>query len=155
MPKMVSAAACGLVVMGLGCLDVERLIRANPLSPAHRQQPRNCRSVHCANNTGLSGEPFAYPEEMLSYALRVEFPVGGSVPLHTHPAPLITYVAQGQIRHTRGDEVNTFGPGEAFVEGNQEGPHAVENIGDGPAVLFVAVASKQGLRTSNFVSSEP
>ena len=25
------------------------------------------------------------------------------------PAPLIAYVSQGQIRHTRGDQVNTFG----------------------------------------------
>ena len=106
--------------------------------------------------TGLSGKAFAYPEgEAELRLLRVEFPVGGSVPLHTHPAPLIAYVSQGQIRHTRGDQVNTFGPGQAFVESNQGGPHTVENIGEEPAVVFVAVASRQGLPTTNLVSPAP
>ena len=158
MPKMISAAACGLVAMGLGLSGCGAFDQskspANPDASAEAKELQ-IRSI-VQTSTGLSGQPFAYPQgDAELRLLRVEFPVGGSVPLHTHPAPLITYVAQGQIRHTRGDEVNTFGPGEAFVEGNQEGPHAVENIGDGPAVLFVAVASKQGLPTTNFVSPEP
>jgi quercetin dioxygenase-like cupin family protein len=104
----------------------------------------------------LSGKALTYPEgEAELRLLRVEFPVGGRVPLHTHPAPLIAYVSQGQIRHTRGDRVNTFGPGQAFVESDQGGPHTVENIGEEPAVVFVAVASKQGLPTTNFVTSAP
>ena len=109
-----------------------------------------------ANHDWFERQIIAYPEgEAELRLLRVEFPIGGSVPLHTHPAPLIAYVSQGQIRHTRGDQVNTFGPGQAFVESDQGGPHTVENIGEEPAVVFVAVASKQGLPTTNFVSPAP
>ena len=86
--------------------------------------------------------------------LRVEFPVGGKVPLHTHPAPLIAYVSKGEIRHTRGDEINTFSPGQAFIESNRGGPHFVENVGKEPAVVFVAVASKKGLPTTEFVEPQ-
>ena len=141
----------------LGCLDVERLIRANHrISPIIRRSQGIADQVHCANKHWLERPTVCVSRGGCRVTPTASgIPCGWQRSLAYPPRPLITYVAQGQIRHIRGDEVNTFGPGEAFVEGNQEGPHAVENIGDGPAVLFVAVASKQGLRTTNFVSSEP
>ena len=156
--KLVSVAASGLVAIGLGlggCAEFDQSkpsVQSNTASATKELQITPILQT----TTGLSGKAFAYPEgEAELRLLRVEFPVGGSVPLHTHPAPLIAYVSQGQIRHTRGDQVNTFGPGQAFVESDQGGPHTVENIGEEPAVVFVAVASKQGLPTTNFVSPAP
>ena len=156
--KLVSVAASGLVAIGLGLSGCAALDQSKPSAQSDSASATSELQIRpiLQTTTGLSGKAFAYPEgEAELRLLRVEFPVGGSVPLHTHPAPLIAYVSQGQIRHTRGDQVNTFGPGQAFVESNQGGPHTVENIGEEPAVVFVAVASKQGLPTTNFVSPAP
>ena len=156
--KLVSVAASGLVAIGLGLSGCAALDQSKPSAQgdtASAAKELQIRPI-LQTTTGLSGKSFAYPEgEAELRLLRVEFPIGGGVPLHTHPAPLIAYVSQGQIRHTRGDQVNTFGPGQAFVESDQGGPHTVENIGEEPAVVFVAVASKQGLPTTNFVSPPP
>ena len=156
--KLVSVAASGLVAIGLGLSGCAALDQSKPSAQSDTASAAKELQIRpiLQTTTGLSGKAFAYPEgEAELRLLRVEFPVGGSVPLHTHPAPLIAYVSQGQIRHTRGDQVNTFGPGQAFVESDQGGPHTVENIGEEPAVVFVAVASKQGLPTTNFVSPAP
>ena len=158
MVKMISAAASGLVALGLGLAGCAAFDQSKPSSQSDTASATKELQITpiLQTTTGLSGKSFAYPEgEAELRLLRVEFPIGGSVPLHTHPAPLIAYVSQGQIRHTRGDQVNTFGPGQAFVESDQGGPHTVENIGEEPAVVFVAVASKQGLPTTNFVSPAP
>ena len=156
--KLASVAASGLVAIGLGLSGCAALDQSKPSAQgdtASAAKELQIRPI-LQTTTGLSGKSFAYPEgEAELRLLRVEFPVGGSVPLHTHPAPLIAYVSQGQIRHTRGDQVNTFGPGQAFVESDQGGPHTVENIGEEPAVVFVAVASRQGLPTTNLVSPAP
>ena len=156
--KLVSVAASGLVAIGLGLSGCAASDQSKPLAQedtASAAKELQIRPI-LQTTTGLSGKSFAYPEgEAELRLLRVEFPVGGSVPLHTHPAPLIAYVSQGQIRHTRGDQVNMFGPGQAFVESDQGGPHTVENIGEEPAVVFVAVASRQGLPTTNLVSPAP
>ena len=156
--KLVSVAASGLVAIGLGVSGCAAFDQSKPSlqsDTASATKELQIRPI-LQTTTGLSGKAFSYPEgEAELRLLRVEFPVGGSVPLHTHPAPLIAYVSQGQIRHTRGDQVNTFGPGQAFVESDQGGPHTVENIGEEPAVVFVAVASKQDLPTTNFVPPAP
>ena len=156
--KLVPVATSGLVAIGLGLSGCAALDQSKPSAQgdtASAAKELQIRPI-LQTTTGLSGKSFAYPEgEAELRLLRVEFPVGGSVPLHTHPAPLIAYVSQGQIRHTRGDQVNTFGPGQAFVESDQGGPHTVENIGEEPAVVFVAVASRQGLPTTNLVSPAP
>ena len=156
--KLVSVAASGLVAIGLGLSGCAALDQSKPSAQSDTASATSELQIRpiLQTTTGLSGKAFAYPEgEAELRLLRVEFPVGGSVPLHTHPAPLIAYVLQGQIRHTRGDQVNTFGPGQAFVESDQGGPHTVENIGEEPAVVFVAVASRQGLPTTNLVSPAP
>ena len=158
MVKLVSVAASGLLAMGLGLSGCAALDQNKPAAQGDTASATKELQIKpiLQTTTGLSGKSFAYPEgEAELRLLRVEFPVGGSVPLHTHPAPLIAYVSQGQIRHTRGDQVNTFGPGQAFVESDQGGPHTVENIGEEPAVVFVAVASRQGLPTTNLVSPAP
>ena len=158
MPQMVSLATSGLAAIGLvlsGCAAVDQSTTPAKSEVSTASQELQIKPI-LQTSTGLSGKAFTYPQgDAELRLLRVEFPVGGSVPLHTHPAPLIAYVSQGQIRHTRGDQVNTFGPGEAFAESNQGGAHTVENIGDGPAVVIVAVASKQGLPTTNFAAPAP
>ena len=41
-------------------------------------------------------------------------------------------------------------PGEAFIEGANE-PHYVENVGGEPAIVWVTVASVEGMPTTEFI----
>ena len=107
----------------------------------------------------LNGTPLKYPEGKPQLRLyRVEIPVGGKIPLHTHPAPMLVYVQaenSGDLLNTRvqpdGTTVSSvFKPGESFIEGMSE-PHYVENEGDQPTVVWVMVASVEGLPTTEWI----
>ena len=45
---------------------------------------------------------------------------------------------------------SVFKPGESFIEGASE-PHYVENKGDTPTVVWVMVASVEGLPTTEWI----
>ena len=107
----------------------------------------------------LEGAFLKYPEgkaEMRLY--RVEIPVGGKIPLHKHPAPMMVYVQgvnSGSLRNTRvmpdGSEIKTiFKPGQAFLKG-VDSPHYSENVGDKSTILWVTVASAEGMPTTEFI----
>lgn len=107
----------------------------------------------------LNGTDLTYPEGKPELRLfRVELPAGGKIPLHTHPAPMLVYVQatdSGELLNTRvqpdGREVSSvFKPGESFIEGASE-PHYVENKGDTPTVVWVMVASAEGLPTTEWI----
>ena len=107
----------------------------------------------------LNGTQLSYPEGKTELRLyRVEIPVGGKIPLHSHPAPMLVYVQgvdSGDLLNTRvqpdGSEVSSvFKPGESFLEGSSE-PHYVENRSDKPTVVWVMVASVEGLPTTEWI----
>ena len=124
------------------------LVSADMLSslqgPESNRKPKD-------NHTVPVGKP-----ELRLY--RVEIPAGGKIPLHTHPAPMMVYVQgvrSGSLLNTRvqpdGTEIKAvFKPGEAFVEGANE-PHYVENIGEEPTIVWVTVASIEGMPTTEFI----
>ena len=98
---------------------------------------------------GLSGKNFNYldgkPELRL---LRVIIPEGVRTPIHTHPAPMLIYVTRGKIKHVRGEKINFFKAGDAFVESNNGDAHYVQNIGNIPVILHIGVVSVVGLPTT-------
>ena len=107
----------------------------------------------------LNGTALEYPAGKPELRLyRVEIPAGGKIPLHTHPAPMMVYVQgvrSGSLLNTRlqpdGTEIKTiFKPGEAFIEGANE-PHYVENVGKEATIVWVTVASAEGLPTTEFI----
>ena len=107
----------------------------------------------------LNGTPLEYPAGKPELRLyRVEIPAGGKIPMHTHAAPMMVYVQgvrSGSLLNTRlqpdGTEIKTiFKPGEAFVEGANE-PHYVENVGNEPTIVWVTVASAEGVPTTEFI----
>tara|TARA_A100001388_G_scaffold79295_1_gene56843 strand:+ start:129 stop:557 length:429 start_codon:yes stop_codon:yes gene_type:complete len=99
---------------------------------------------------GLSGKKISYPmgKQAELRFLKVIIPVGGKTPIHTHPAPMVVYLAQGELKHTRGDVINYFTSKQSFIESNNGDAHFVENIGNEPAVLYVVAASAAGLPTT-------
>ena len=101
------------------------------------------------SSKGLSGKNFNYlegkPELRL---LKVKIPVGLKTPIHTHPSPMLIHVTRGRLKHVRGEEINFFKAGDAFIESNNECPHYVKNVGKKPAILHVGVVSVVGMPTA-------
>ena len=101
------------------------------------------------SSKGLSGKNFKYiggkPELRL---LKVKIPVGLKTPIHTHPSPMLIHVTRGRLKHVRGEEINFFKAGDAFIESNNGGAHFVKNVGKKPAILHVGVVSVVGMPTA-------
>ena len=99
---------------------------------------------------GLSGKKISFPrwKQAELRLLKVNIPAGLKTPLHVHPAPMVIYIQQGKLKHSRGETINYFGAGESFIESNNGSPHFVESVGKMPAVLIVGVSSAEGLPTT-------
>ena len=97
--------------------------------------------------TGLGGKKISYPrwKQAELRFFKVIIPVGAKTPVHTHPTPMVVYLAEGKLKHTRGDFINYFTSKQSFLESNNGDEHIVENIGNKPAVLYVVAASAVGL----------
>ena len=96
------------------------------------------------------GRVVAYPQgtpEMR--VVRVGLPVGATIPLHTHPSPVIVVVTKGAMTNVRlvdGNEVvSVVRPRDGFLEGHPDEPHYVTNKGSEPAEALVTFASVEGL----------
>ena len=99
---------------------------------------------------GLAGSKISYPRRKQAELrfFKVVIPVGVKTPIHTHPAPMVIYLAQGELKHTRGDVINYFSSKQSFIESNNGDHNFVENIGDEKAILYVVAASAVGLPTT-------
>ena len=97
--------------------------------------------------TGLGGKKISYPrwKQAELRFFKVIIPVGAKTPVHTHPAPMVVYLAEGKLKHTRGDVINYFTSKQSFLESNNGDEHIVENIGNKPVVLYVVAAAAVGL----------
>ena len=84
------------------------------------------------SSKGHSGKNFNYlegkPELRL---LKVKIPVGLKTPIHTHPSPMLIHVTRGRLKHVRGEEINFFKAGDAFIESN----NYLKNVGENTAIL--------------------
>ena len=72
--------------------------------------------------------------------LKVNIPVGLKTHLHIHPTPMLVYIRQGKLKHSRGETINYFSAWESFIESNIGSSHFVESVGKKSAVLFVGVS---------------
>ena len=99
---------------------------------------------------GLDGKKISYPrlKQAELRFFKVIIPVGAKTPIHTHPAPMVVYLAQGELKHTRGDVINYFSSKQSLIESNNGDEHFVENIGKEPAIIYIVAASAIGLPTT-------
>ena len=74
---------------------------------------------------GLGGKKISYPrwKQAELRFFKVVIPVGGKTPIHTHPAPMVVYLAQGELKHTRGDVINYFSSKQSLIESNNGDEH--------------------------------
>ena len=156
MKRLLSAAAATALLS----VAVDVTSRSTPRASAQPSPGVVIHKVFSGTKT-LNGSTLTYPEGTPELRLfRVEIPAGGKIPLHTHPAPLLVHVQEtnsGDLFNTGvqedGSEVSTvFKPGQAFIEGTSE-PHYVENKGTSSTVLWVVVASVEGLPTTQWVKT--
>ena len=132
---LLSAVALSSVYMTLEPAKSEEIVTVTPL---------------IQSSNGLSGKKISYPrwKQAELRLLKVNIPVGLKTPLHIHPAPMLIYIQQGKLKHSRGETINYFNSGESFIESNNGSPHFVESLGQKPAILLVSVSSAVGLPTT-------
>ena len=142
------AASAVIAIGGAGLAHENQGKTAASSTPIVKEVFKSTKTVY--------GKPFQYPEGTAELRLfRVELPVGGEIPLHTHPAPMLVYVQEensGDLMITRvlpdGKEVSTkFKSGTAFIEGVSV-PHYVQNKSDKPTIVWVTVAGVEGMPTT-------
>ena len=75
------------------------------------------------SSKGLGGKNFNYLEGKPQLRLlKVKIPVDLKTPIHTHPSPMLIHVTRGRLKHVRGEEINFFKAGDAFIESNNGSP---------------------------------
>ncbi len=86
----------------------------------------------------LSGVP---GRELLM--ITVEYPPGGSNPVHTHNAQAMVYVLEGSIvMQVKGGSALTLGPGQTFYEGPEDVHIVSRNASHTAPAKFVVVLVK-------------
>ena len=121
----------------------------SPLNIAKSQEKIEIISL-IKTTKGLDGKKISYPrwKQAELRLFKVIIPVGQKTPLHIHPAPMIIYIDQGELKHTRGQNISYFSEKQSLVESNNGEVHFVENIGKNEAILFIAVSSVVGMPTT-------
>lgn len=72
--------------------------------------------------------------------IRVEFPPGFKIPLHTHNAEGPRYVVKGHLRVEDQGKPQTYGPGDSFWETGS--PMTIENISGSDAEMIILKLQK-------------
>ncbi len=124
------------------------LILCTPILVTAADSPVDVQEIYASNKT-IEGDAFLYPKGQAEMRLyRVEVEVGGEIPLHSHQAPLIGHMESGQLTLKKeSGKSKTFREGDSFVLGSTTPPHTMGNTGNTSAVMWVSVASAEGVPT--------
>ena len=61
---------------------------------------------------------------------------------------MLIHVTRGRLKHVRGEEINFFKAGDAFIESKNGAPHYVKYVGKKQAILHLGVLSVVGMPTA-------
>jgi quercetin dioxygenase-like cupin family protein len=90
----------------------------------------------------LSKDLVGVPGKELS-VITVEYPVGGTDPVHTHHAQAVVYVLEGSIvMQVKGGEPVTLSPGQTFYEGPEDVHIVGRNASDTTPARFLVFLVK-------------
>ncbi len=103
------------------------------------------------SSENIDGENFKYPKGKAEMRLiRVEVEKGGTIPMHSHPVPLLGHIESGELTLAEKKGISkTFKKGDSFVLSANTPAHTMGNTGNSSAVMWVAVASAEGIPTLN------
>jgi quercetin dioxygenase-like cupin family protein len=99
-----------------------------------------------SSSKSSAGEAISYPKGTPKLTIaQVIFPVGGKLPKHTHPAPLIVHIMSGEVTSERPDGKKVvYKAGDTFVEATNS-PHTVTNTAKTPTIVYAVIAGAEGL----------
>ena len=99
----------------------------------------------------IEGENFKYPRGKAEMRLiRVEVDGGATIPLNSHPKPLIGHIEKGELTLTKNSgSSTTFKEGDLFVLAVNTPAHIMSNSRNTNSVMWIAVASAEGIPTLN------
>ena len=82
--------------------------------------------------------------------IRVEVENGATIPMHSHPVPLLGHIESGELTLDEKTGISkNFKEGDSFVLSANTPAHTMANSGNSSAVMWVAVASAEGVPTLN------
>ena len=120
------------------------LLLINPSISIAAESPIDVQEVFVGSET-MDGDALKYPRGKAEIRLqRVELAEGGTVPLHSHPIPLLGNVEQGTIIVKReGMDDITYKEGDSFIVGPKTPKHTMGNAKTDTAVVwFAAIGAK-------------
>jgi len=120
------------------------LMVINPNISIAAESPVDVQEVFVGSET-MDGDALKYPRGKAEIRLqRVELEEGGTVPLHSHPIPLLGNVEQGTIVVKReGMDDITYKEGDSFIVGPKTPKHTMGNAKTDTAVVwFAAIGAK-------------
>jgi len=114
------------------------------------KSPVDVREIF-SSSENIDGENFKYPKGKAEMRLiRVEVDKGGTIPMHSHPIPLLGHIESGELTLAEKTGISkTFKAGDSFVLSSNTPAHTMGNTGNSSAVMWVAVASAEGIPTLN------
>lgn len=137
-----------IILSLLSCLLL--IFPINTVQALEDKSPVNVQEIFTSSKT-IDGENFIYPKGKAEMRLiRVEVKKGATIPLHSHPSPLIGHIESGQLtltKNTGNSEI--FKEGDSFVLASNTPAHTMANSGKSTSVMWVAVASAEGIPTLN------
>ena len=103
------------------------------------------------SSENIDGDEFSYPNGKAEMRLiRVEVDKGGTIPMHSHPVPSIDHIESGEFTLEEKTGISkTFKEGDSFVLSANTPAHTMGLQIDSSAVIWVAVASAEGMPSLN------
>jgi quercetin dioxygenase-like cupin family protein len=101
------------------------------------------------SSENIDGDNFNYPKGNAEMRLiRVEVENGATIPMHSHPVPLLGHIESGELTLAEKTGFSkTFREGDSFLLSPDTPAHTMANSGNSSAVMWVAVASAEGIPT--------
>ena len=126
------------------------LMLINPSISIAADSPVNVQEIF-TSSVNIDGDNFRYPKGKAEMRLiRVEVVSGATIPMHSHPVPLLGHIESGELMLAEKTGISkSFNEGYSFVLSANTPAHTMANSGDSSAVMWVTMASAEGLPDLN------
>ena len=109
----------------------------NPSISIAAESPVDVQEIFTSSEN-IDGDNFKYPRGKAEMRLiRVEVENGATIPMHSHPVPLLGHIESGELTLAEKTGVSkTFKEGDSFVLSANTPAHTMANSGNSSAVMW-------------------
>ena len=138
------------MIKNLNIALVFALMLINPSIYLAAESPVDVQDIF-PSSENIDGDNFKYPRRKAEMRLiREEVENGASIPMHSHHAPLLSDIESDELTlDEKAGLIKTFKEGDSFVLSANTPALTMANSGNPSAVMWVAVASAEGIPTFN------